>query len=129
GQVKSSESSTSTVNYYFLDETPLAGQNYYRLKMVDLDHSYSYSRVKNISLKDGISYIAYPNPSTNLLKFRHGVKINEISIYNLTGVKVMNEIHNLDEGVNITKLAEGVYVLKITLHDGSQHTQKLMIRK
>lgn len=60
GQVKAGAASRQ---YSFTDNTPLSKQNYYRLKMVDADGNYNYSRIVNIR-NDGSNVVLKltPNP-------------------------------------------------------------------
>jgi len=55
-----------TTNYDHLDNTPLLGKNYYRLKSVDLDGTFEYSTVI-VAEWDGKSggITIYPNPVVN----------------------------------------------------------------
>lgn len=47
--------SKGVVNYSFIDNTPLNGSNYYRLKMVDADASFAYSKYVVYHLKRCVS--------------------------------------------------------------------------
>jgi len=52
-----------------VDEAPRPGANYYRLRMVDHDESYEYSRVVVLYTEDeqGAATV-FPNPTVNILK-------------------------------------------------------------
>src|SRR5690606_12895557 len=54
GQVEAAGNSTVTTNYTFFDGQARDGDNFYRLKMVDNDLSYSYSIVVHIRFEYGI---------------------------------------------------------------------------
>jgi hypothetical protein len=62
GFVKALGNSLITQKYEFIDESPLSGTNYYRLRIVDENAQYEYS--KNLSLKfvKPLSATIYPNP-------------------------------------------------------------------
>lgn len=63
GTVKASGGSNAVINYTFTDQSPKNNQNYYRLKMVDLDGQSTYSKVLLIRTGNGVKGIfAYPNP-------------------------------------------------------------------
>jgi len=56
--------------YYYQDFNPLEGTNYYRLKQVDHNGAFEYSKLVSVesnSYKDIIK--VYPNPSNGLIKF------------------------------------------------------------
>src|SRR5262249_11305088 len=60
GSVASHKESAVNQYYSFVDAAPLRGDNLYRLKMVDLDETFAYSRIENVNFK-GIALV-YPNP-------------------------------------------------------------------
>ena len=68
GQVPASQSDEATHNYHLNDY--LAGVNsnvvYYRLRMVDVDHNYTYSKVIPVRLDQSENKISiYPNPASD----------------------------------------------------------------
>jgi hypothetical protein len=61
GRKQTVSESSSLVGYAFKDEQPLEGLNYYRLKMVDKDATYSYSRTLAIDYQTNESYFEVIN--------------------------------------------------------------------
>jgi hypothetical protein len=56
----------------------------------------------------------YPNPTTSLLNFKSAVQVEKIVIYNMLGQVVQQEKINALEGtINIEKLAQGTYLVKV----------------
>ena len=56
----------------------------------------------------------YPNPTTSLLNFKSAVQVEKILIYNMLGQLVQQEKVNALEGtINIEKLAQGTYLVKV----------------
>jgi hypothetical protein len=54
-------------DYQFTDGNPLAGNNSYRLKMVDRDNAFTYSPIVVIQQTAfGSAYFAYPNPARSM---------------------------------------------------------------
>lgn len=77
-------------NYDFFDPVKRNGNSYYRLKMIDLDGSYTYSRIVTIETRNGIDLNkVYPNPSQGLKIY---VETNEaieyFKVYNITGREI-----------------------------------------
>lgn len=61
----------SLQKYSFVDENPLVGHNYYRLKAVDLDGSYETFRVVFVTFADKKRFSVFPNPaSVSEMKYR-----------------------------------------------------------
>jgi carboxypeptidase T len=87
GIVAAAGNSYTTKNYTFTDKSPYKGENLYRLKMVDLDESYKYSKLVSIILQDetagitptGIEKI-YPNPTNGKTFVNINVNEEQISI-------------------------------------------------
>ena len=55
---------TGSGTYQAVDDKPFAGQNYYRLEMVDVDGKRRYSKVVNVTFDTKINLVSvYPNPA------------------------------------------------------------------
>lgn len=56
----------------------------------------------------------YPNPTTSLLNFKSVIQVEKILIYNMLGQLVQQEKVNALEGtINIEKLVQGTYLVKV----------------
>jgi hypothetical protein len=113
-------------NYSFFDSNPIAGKNYYRLKSVDYDAYFEYSKIilENWEGKRLIS--VYPNPadgwSIGLTTNFTGRKGSIAEIYNNVGI-LQQRFRVDDDGVSIfhfsDPLKKGNYFLKFTSSDFS----------
>ena len=111
----------ATNNYTFIHNGPVAGNNYYRIKMNDMSGRFTYSQVKLI--KKGIfnnpSIVLAPNPvaQESTLFLSSDVKASNIHIYDAAGslVKVL-KINTGDQQVkiNTAPFANGIYLIEIT---------------
>jgi hypothetical protein len=63
GEVKGRGTSTVPFEYQFLDENPGPGSTYYRLKQVDFDGTFEYSKVIVLDTEGFIQLYTYPNPA------------------------------------------------------------------
>ncbi|WP_192579211.1 T9SS type A sorting domain-containing protein [Dyadobacter aurulentus] len=113
-------------NYEFIDSAPLKGGNYYRLKMVDRDGTFAYSRIQFGEFAKANDPI-YPNPASQNLFFTNYKEIKGVAIYNSIGVKVLNVQTISSAGLNVSNLSQGIYVAVLTLIDGSTQAQKVVI--
>ncbi|GAA4302376.1 hypothetical protein GCM10023183_14200 [Nibribacter koreensis] len=71
GKVKGNGNSNMLLNYTYQDLSPLTGTAYYRLKQVDFDGKFEYSKVVSTQMKAStsaaIAVKAYPNPTSDVL--------------------------------------------------------------
>ncbi|MBI5914110.1 MAG: hypothetical protein HY842_01940 [Bacteroidetes bacterium] len=66
GFVAGNSTSSESHDYSFWDEKPLPGTNYYRLRQMDFDGNFEYS--KTVSVDIGLGEITvFPNPVTAVL--------------------------------------------------------------
>ncbi len=121
-------------HYSATHENPSSGNNYYRLKMIDQDNSYSFSRISQITLENlGIKAFIYPNPVSETLFINNldDAIIDNISIVNYEGRSVYNktDVNNISNyGINVSSFLAGNYYLKVQMKNGEYYTEKLLIR-
>jgi hypothetical protein len=60
---KAQGNSAALVSYQAVDNSPLGGTSYYRLKMVDLDGTFEYSNMVSVNAEGTVLVRAFPNPS------------------------------------------------------------------
>jgi hypothetical protein len=103
------------------DEQPVQGVNYYRVKLMNIDGSSSYSKVVTATVRgtEGFSIEAYPNPVKNTVSVKvDGVVTGKatVVITDVTGkvVKAATEVLNNGAEINVTDLANGIYLLNYT---------------
>ena len=132
GHVNAAGISTEVLDYDFTDEKPLAAA-YYRLKQIDLDGQYDYSKTLNIARSNtGISIgNVRPNPTKNAttIQFNNNVagKVS-ISLTDVNGKVVFSQPFDSVSGINQKELdlsgfANGVYFLSINNNDGKAATR------
>ena len=61
--IQGAGNSSNEIEYRFIDEFPLTGISYYRLKQTDYNGNYTYSDKKSIYLESETEMLIYPNPS------------------------------------------------------------------
>jgi len=59
--------------YSYTDGSPLSGVSYYRLKMVDKDGLFTYSKVVVINNQLTAKFVVYPNPTSNVISLIHPI--------------------------------------------------------
>ena len=123
GIVKGAGNSTTTKNYSFTDEHPLAGKNYYRLKQTDYDGNFTYSKIISINNQqtNKLSINIYPVPAGNILKYEFSIEQNavmNVSVIDVLGNVVIKQETKAVKGINnfklnINQLSQGIYFLKV----------------
>ena len=110
----------TTENYSFIDLQVAAGNNYYRLKTVELSGKISYSNVVLINLKAGIKVNLYPNPVTDKLTIQQFGSIqNKTAVLSDGRGNILQQIKltSQQQTVNMETYPSGVYILK--MEDGT----------
>lgn len=132
GSVAASGNSQLSQYYSFNHQAPVSGTNYYRLKMIDLDATFSYSTIRVIDFAEGIGTRLYPNPVSDklIIEDSNWASVSNVGLYNITGSMVYeNKGANLNNEVNVKSLAAGTYILRISRNDGSVFTKKIAVVK
>lgn len=65
GTVDGAGNSTDNRNYTFIDQQPLRGISYYRLKQTDYDGRFEYFAAKVVQNKNKGTFVLFPNPAAN----------------------------------------------------------------
>jgi hypothetical protein len=134
GIVKSIGESSALHGYRFTDPSPLKGENYYRLKMVDWDGTFAFSSVRTLQFERALEhFVLYPNPAKNILNIQSpildSVKRKQISITDLNGHNYDRSIKWYGDDLSIEKLKNGIYILTFLGESGQPLQSKFVIQK
>jgi hypothetical protein len=101
GAVNAAGNSNVGIEYSFIDNNPLQGMNYYRLKQIDVDGRFIYTPVRHVLFDklDAATVKYYPNPTNGILTI-------ELSIANSNEIRVVNICNTVGAVVNQLKIAE-----------------------
>ncbi|MBX2981014.1 MAG: T9SS type A sorting domain-containing protein [Flavobacteriales bacterium] len=130
GRVAAAGESQQTINYNLIDEDPIMGMNYYRLKQQDKDGAFSYSDIVAVQFKPGPGVLeVYPNPTDDRLRVvfeSYSEQAMRWRVTDASGRRVLegNEAampgrNRIDLGVQ--QLEPGSYILELVAPDGSTH--------
>jgi hypothetical protein len=119
GRVQAYGTSNTLKTYQFKDELTKNVLQYYRLKQVDKDGSFQYSRIIAVSREKSTPTKVYPNPATNLVivEAKNADPIKSMTIYNAIGQIVLTE-NRISNVLNINTLHKGIYILELTTEAG-----------
>jgi poly(beta-D-mannuronate) lyase len=110
----------STYDYKY--QQTIVQKEYYRIKMVDNDDTYSYSKIISLNAKGKPSVSVYPNPAKEFIMVDINGMIAETTalvIYNASGqaVKTIPAAKKTNK-IPIQHLSKGLYHLQITQKNG-----------
>lgn len=105
GSTNAAGNSLSILYYLFLDDAPHIGINYYRLRLVDQDATYSYSNTIAINISnDNPNVTIYPNPVANTISVAYtavNTGLITFDLIDVTGRKIMHFEEPVVEGSNV----------------------------
>ena len=125
----------STTQYAYTDNNPVTGHTFYRLKLVDANGSFTYSKQLTI-VKNGqnASLQNYPNPFKKQTFIAFQLPVNSLAtlkVYNNMGVEVSTLINKQLEAGNYTVSFDGaslpVGVYHYTLRYGKERISGTML--
>lgn len=135
-RVKGSGTSAVVRNYQSIDTFPAIGLNYYRLKQVDFDGKYTYSKVVTVRFSTSTSkeLSIYPNPVANYVKINFSARTTKLTakLVDVNGriVLVMKgDINHINQQLNsrLPKIVPGMYVLQ--LYDAKESSMVKIVKR
>ena len=136
GTVQAKGNSAITTAYSFKDEHPVSGNNFYRLQLVDIDNSFTYSEVKVIRTSTIGAITFFPNPARDYVNVSLGNALQtgetvSVRLISLSGqvMQVQNTAATAGTVVSfrVSNYAAGVYILSVAGQDGTQESRELVI--
>ncbi|NIJ55508.1 choice-of-anchor A family protein [Dyadobacter arcticus] len=133
GTVSSHGESSQSLYYTFTDQSPVEGENLYRLKMVDRvtdrrDATFAYSRIQSVRIETGSAITIYPNPTVDRILINNNTNVKLLTITDLSGRKVYHSQEITSAGIDCKNLTPGMYVITITRTNGVIDSKKVLIR-
>ena len=100
--------------YRYTDRTDYDGTIYYRLKMSDIDGSFTHSKIISVAADDNFAGI-YPNPAGALVTFQvsNALLQTTANLYEMSGRRIQSIIITSNkQQINTKALTSGVYILR-----------------
>jgi len=126
GFVSGAGTSTTPKSYEYLDRSVASGTYYYRLKQVDTDGAFTYSRIVEVVVSAPAAYALeqnYPNPFNPRTQIRFDLKASgraALVVYNVLGEKIATLVDGMMEAgrhsvhFDASELPAGIYFYKLT---------------
>lgn len=116
GEVKNKTNGQAT--YSFQDDKPLVGTNYYRLKLVDTNGDFTYSKIESANIEANKNWKVYPttlSKNTPLsIELPLGIEQAKMQLFDVSGrlIKEINVSNRAD--MSVSELNSGVYIYQIS---------------
>ena len=136
GTLTAKGNSATQIDYTYTDEQPLTGTTYYRLALVNLDNSYTYSEVKTVESAAIAKLSFFPNPARDFVNVSlGGASISQVTVLlsNISGQLMQEKTALAGNGSVVTfpirNLAAGMYILSVVHADGSRESSPVLISR
>lgn len=134
GEVAGVGTSREAQAYSFIDDSPLEGLNYYRLRQNDFSGAFSYSDVVVVSFEGGNQTFleVSPNPATDFLRVKISgdwADVARVVLMDMNGKVISDQQKATTSPISmeLNHLPAGIYQLQVT--DGkSKQTQRVIVR-
>ena len=119
GQVLGAGTTQVRHDYTFVDEKPLTGTNYYRLRQVDYDGRESWSAVVGVVFGQSGRVVVAPSPATDRVTIHLEEPVNTDGVWEVldhTGRLVLSgdwSAEGVDYEFNVYHLPEGAYTFRL----------------
>lgn len=130
GTVAAAGFSSTARSYNFVDNSPVKGMNFYRIRMVDLDRRFTTTETKTVLFSVDAVLIT-PNPASsfaNIYLTKNDNSITQIFVTDANG-KMIERIKTADQiyQLNTSRYAKGLYIIKV-VDAGISSTQRLIVQ-
>ncbi|MCF0055070.1 choice-of-anchor E domain-containing protein [Dyadobacter sp. CY356] len=128
GTINALKQSSTLAQYSFKDNAPLTGQNLYRLKMIDQDETFAYSRIVSLNFKSSSSLVIYPNPVSDkvFIDSPDRQAISAIDVFDQNGRQKAQGLP-AKKYVDVRSLDNGTYFVRIVYSSGLAESKKILI--
>ena len=129
GTVAAAGNSQANINYQFTDPVLSSGNNYYRLRMNDIDGHSGHSDIRIIQAENiSFNLQVFPNPvSKGMLYIRSTSDISRIELTDVSGRMVLQQTtRGQQQSLNLRAFVKGTYLLSVYTA-GSKKIQRIVI--
>ncbi|NIJ53804.1 Ig-like domain-containing protein [Dyadobacter arcticus] len=130
GQVNAAGESKTLQRYTYTHSNPTAGENLYKMKMVDADGTFAFSKIVSVRMNGVDALNVFPNPAMDVVSVTSNVPIVSYQLLATNGEVIREKTQVKTIRLELGNLAApaGIYVLKMTLENGQVEHRKLVIR-
>lgn len=135
GSLQAAGFSLDKLSYAWLDEAPLVGKAFYRLRQVDRDQKTMYSGVRqvtgNASVASFTKLTVFPNPTTGFVNVSlpQDIELEGAQIFDSHGIRISGLDFVPDGDVyraDVSNLKAGLYLLHLRLATGEVQVRSMV---
>jgi Secretion system C-terminal sorting domain len=117
-QIGTVKAKGSAANYSFIDATPKFGINYYRLKQVDTDGTFTYTKTEAVETGKGKKSIKiFPTTTEGVVSIENETLSNSnVSVFNAMGQLVY--ANKSTNSVDLSGMVAGLYFVEVQTSNG-----------
>ncbi len=116
------------------DNQPTEGDNFYRIKVAYTDGTFAYTEIKKVTFDKMSGVRIYPNPASDAVDIDLSkYKGNEVNVYfynpfgQIMLFQNMEKVGDTPLSIDVSKLATGRYLLRVTSKGKRDDTKQLII--
>ncbi|MEX2597459.1 MAG: T9SS type A sorting domain-containing protein [Salibacteraceae bacterium] len=128
-EISGAGNSSKKLDYQAIDENPLTGLSYYRLKQTDYNGKFQYfaTRVVEVNQKIESDFQFYPNPADDMLLIYSSKKTYRVQILDVLGHAVLTA--NNPTVMEMSSVPTGTYFLRAEFTNGTVINRKLVVSR
>lgn len=127
GEVKGSGTTAETKHYRFTHRNPSNGINYYRLKQVDYDGKFEYSKIAVAVVEQEEAVNVFPNPTDGPVFINNTSDESSARVTDFTGREIFKDLLPENGMLDLSGQPQGVYLIEIA--NGNSKTVKRIVKK
>lgn len=127
-EIPSHQNSQVLRKYKWNDQTSFVSPIvYYRLKMIDLDGTYEFSKIISVEPNFSNSLQIYPNPAQDFIQVKawSNQSIDHFSIIDIHG-RTVSSMKKEDDIIDVSQWISGIYFIKVNVN-GVNTTHRIII--
>ncbi|GAA4384172.1 hypothetical protein GCM10023186_26100 [Hymenobacter koreensis] len=129
GFVEGRGTTSARTAYNYVDNAPLNGTSFYRLKQLDTDGNFSLSPVQAVVVGDAAEMALFPNPVVDVLNITLGDAAADarVTVSDLLGRTVLSQPLPANGQVDLRTLKPGTYLVNVV--NGKQRLSRKVVKQ
>ena len=146
GFVEGHGNSNAPIQYSFSDNNVSSGKYFYRLKQIDIDGSFDYSKTMEVEIATPTKFELaqnYPNPFNPTTTIQYSIPVVDanfatsnvtLKVFDVLGRKVATLVNEKQKAgiykvqFNASELSSGIYYYKLTTNNFTKVKQMLLVK-